>query len=82
MLAEPSRTLVVPLVARVCPEPISSTLNTGNAVSNQTGRDDDVVTLTAAQVCQHAGVDPDQIAIAARGVYDWYVNALRADGAL
>lgn len=75
--AFPDRVEVTPLSARLCPEPIGSTLTRGNSVCNQTGRtrNDDLV-QTPLQVMAALGLPRQRLTDMASAAHQWLRNAL------
>jgi hypothetical protein len=71
VLATPERTLVTPLSARLCPEPIGTTLDRATAVNNLTGRStSEANRLPVRDLVAMIGRDDDALAGFAGAAYD------------
>lgn len=74
--ARPDEVHITPLLARLCPEPITETISIANARCNITGRDPgSVPVLSPAELTEAVGFDPDQLAVCAEGLYEGLRNA-------
>jgi hypothetical protein len=74
--ARPDEIHITPLLARVCPEPIATSISKANAVCNITGRDPgSVPVLSPVELAAAAGIEANQLAKCAEGLYEGLRNA-------
>jgi hypothetical protein len=77
VLARPSETLVTPVLARTCPEPIGDLITPGNSMTNLTGRvRGQNERLSPAELFERIGLSDDRLDALAAAVHRWVVNAL------
>lgn len=77
----PEAVHVTPLLARTCPAPIDGRITKANGVGNITGRAHGAVSvLSPAELITAASIEEDDLAVAARGIYDGITAAVTSSG--
>jgi hypothetical protein len=77
VLARPDATVITPLIARTCPDPIGPVITQGSAVTNLTGRPKGGnERLSASQLLARTGLDEELFERVADGLQAWTSNAL------
>jgi hypothetical protein len=76
--ASPERTLITPLSARLCPEPVGDVLNRDNSVNNLTGRSTSTANrLATADLLAMLGADDQLVGRFTTAAFDYVQHATR-----
>jgi hypothetical protein len=77
VLARPDSTVITPIIARTCPDPIGPVITPGSAMTNLTGRARGAnERLNPMQLLARTGLDEDLFERIADGLHAWICNAL------